>query len=135
MTQFSSVDYRLASGQVTGYVDRIGGGDAGNDVPIAPPRPPPSRNVVRADPPSFGDTDDRMRRRQEQRKERERIRMEQDLPLEKRPIMRGEWIVGDEFYVRLGWDGKGDGKRVGRKTNCHNFAPRYNLYCNLKFLA
>ena len=106
MTQFSSVDYRMVNGQVGGFVDRAGGGDGPTvreDIPIVPPRPPPTRNVVRADPVSFGDHDERMKRRQEQRKERERIRMEQDLPLEKRPIMRGTMnasrrlIVSEEF--------------------------------------
>ena len=108
MTQFSAVDYRYASGQVGGFVDRLAGGDGSaatpgggangaGDAPIAPPRPPPrpppSRNVIRADPASFGDHDERLKRRQEQKRERERIRMEQDLPLEKRPIMKGMTVL------------------------------------------
>lgn len=89
MTQFSSVDYRYANGEVGGYTERLDGGvGGGGDAPIAPPRPPPTRNVVRADPASFGDNDDRLKRRQEQRRERERTRIEQDLPLEKKPIMK-----------------------------------------------
>ena len=89
MTLFSSVDYRYANGEVDGFTERLGGSGGGGDAPIAPPRPPPIRNVVRADPASFGDHDDRLKRRQEQRRERERTRIEQDIPLEKKPIMRG----------------------------------------------
>ena len=87
MTQFSAIDYRLANGDVPGFVDRVGGG--GGDAPIAPPRPPPTRNIVKADSAPFANHDERMRARRDQRREQERVRMEQDLPLEKRPIMKG----------------------------------------------
>ena len=88
MTQFAAVDYRYANGEVSGFTERLN--DGGGDAPIAPPRPPPIRNLVRADPTAFGDQEDRMKRRQEQRRERERTRIEQELPLEKRPIMKGK---------------------------------------------
>jgi len=86
MTQFAAVDYRYANEEVSGFTERLN--DGGGDAPIAPPRPPPIRNLVRADPTAFGDQEDRMKRRQEQRRERERTRIEQELPLEKRPIMK-----------------------------------------------
>ena len=104
MTQFAAVDYRLANGDVPSFVDRVGGGDA----PIAPPRPPPTRNIVKADSAPFANHDERMRVRRDQRREQERVRMEQDLPLEKRPIMkgiaakraRGEYVSSSVGYIQ-----------------------------------